>query len=199
MVQRQKEGLSRAIIVRDMFAGGLSEAVKRVSYLTNQLRSFIAGKMTAVMQITDTAVAFELKKKMEEVKQEMRARKAGESTWESACAPPKATAARELSCNQRDMLYLLAESLRRLKHEDEVENPERLLKAMRSAGFLHYRGDPKLKKLIPCAEEWWLRDRLHELPEASHRHPAAWWDLRIGATQTRSSYPKRASAFSCFL
>ena len=46
--------------------------------MSGQLRTFIAGKMTAVMQVTDTAVAFELKKHMEAVKSEMRAKKVGE-------------------------------------------------------------------------------------------------------------------------
>ena len=150
--------------------------------MSGQLRTFIAGKMTAVMQVTDTAVSFELKKYMEAVKAEMRAKKVGEATWETACA--KAEAVKELSCTHKDMLYLIGESLSRLRHNDENVDPDRLLRAMRSAGWLRYRGDPSTKKLVRCDEEWWLRDRVQELPEQSHRHPATWWLERIGATQT---------------
>ena len=44
---------SQMVVVRDMFAGGLSESIKRVSILSSQLRTYIAGKMTPVMQVTD--------------------------------------------------------------------------------------------------------------------------------------------------
>ena len=47
---RKKEGYSKAISVRDMFAGGLSQSCKRMSVVCEQLLTFIAGKMTPVMQ-----------------------------------------------------------------------------------------------------------------------------------------------------
>ena len=53
---------SQMVVVRDMFAGGLSESIKRVSILSSQLRTYIAGKMTPVLQVTDVGVAGVLKK-----------------------------------------------------------------------------------------------------------------------------------------
>ena len=44
------EGLITQVCVRDLFAGGLSASIQRMSYMTNQLRTYVAGKMTAVMQ-----------------------------------------------------------------------------------------------------------------------------------------------------
>ena len=54
---RKKEGYSKAISVRDMFAGGLSQSCKRMSAICDQLLVFIAGKMTPVMQITEATKA----------------------------------------------------------------------------------------------------------------------------------------------
>ena len=71
---RRKEGYARVISVRDMFAGGLSESCKRMSFLSGQLLTFIAGKMTPVRQLTDTAVASGLKKHIEAAKSELRRR-----------------------------------------------------------------------------------------------------------------------------
>ena len=59
---RKKEGYDKVISVRDMFAGGLSASCKRMSFICEQLLTFIAGKMTPVMQLTDTAVAAMMKK-----------------------------------------------------------------------------------------------------------------------------------------
>ena len=47
---------------------------------------------------------------------------------------------KELRCEAKDLLRILAEAWRRLKHEDEVEDPVRLLRAARQAGWLSYRG-----------------------------------------------------------
>ena len=49
--------------------------------MCSSLRSWIAGKMTAVMQLTDTSVAFSLKRHVEAVKAEVRRRKRGKADW----------------------------------------------------------------------------------------------------------------------
>ena len=43
----------------------MSASCKRMSVVCDHLLTFIAGKMTPVMQITDVAVAFNLKKAIE--------------------------------------------------------------------------------------------------------------------------------------
>ena len=76
---RKREGYAKVISVRDMFAGGLRASCKRMSAACDSLLSFIAGKMTPVMQLTDTAVAFVLKKIIEACKAEVRRQKRGRS------------------------------------------------------------------------------------------------------------------------
>ena len=55
-----------------MFAGGLSGSCKRVSVICEQLLTFIAGKMTPVMQITEATKA--------ELRREKRGNKDFEAT-----------------------------------------------------------------------------------------------------------------------
>ena len=80
---RKKEGYSKAISVRDMFAGGLSQSCKR--------------------------------------------------------------------------MRILGRSWKRMREQDEVEEPQRLLKAARMCGWLSYRADPARKVLIRCDEEDWMK------------------------------------------
>jgi len=172
---RKTEGYDRLLVVRDMFAGGLSQSCRRMSFVTGQLLAFIAGKMTPVMQLTDVAVAFGLKKIIEGVKAEVRRSKRGELDMSAAFreADPE-----ETTCSSGDLMRILGLAWRRMLHEDEVETPERLLKAARACGWLSYRADPVRKVLVRCDEEAWMSGRAEEFPERSHRHPAAWWEMR---------------------
>ena len=169
---RKKEGYDKVISVRDMFAGGLSGSCRRMSALCGQLLTFIAGKMTPVMQVTDTAVAFSLKKRIEAVKGEVRREKRGRNLEAISIDEAGAT------CDAGDLMRILGRSWELLKANDEVDEPDRLLKAMRSAGWLSYRADPATKSLIRCDNEDWMRGREDELPERTHRHPAIWWEGR---------------------
>ena len=81
---RKKEGYSKVISVRDMFAGGLSQSCRRMSVVCEQLLTFIAGKMTPVMQLTDVVVAYVLKKLIEAAKAELRRQKRGKKDYEVA-------------------------------------------------------------------------------------------------------------------
>ena len=74
---RKNEGYASMIVVRDMFAGGLGASCVRMSILTSQLRTYIAGEMAPVMQLIDVGVAFNLKKIIEVVKEEVRRQKRG--------------------------------------------------------------------------------------------------------------------------
>ena len=74
---RYLEGYTRLITVRDLFAGALSHTAKKASYLCSSLRAWVGGKMTAVMQLTDTAVAYSLKRIVEQVKGAVRRAKRG--------------------------------------------------------------------------------------------------------------------------
>ena len=170
---RKKEGYDKLISVRDMFAGGLGSSCKRMSATCGQLLTYIAGKMTPVMQVTDTAVAFELKRKVEAVKAEVRREKRGRNE-DAFCADLKA----ETRCDAADLMRILGRSWASLKAHDEVDEPDRLLKAMGSAGWLSNRADPARKVLVRCDQEDWMRGRENELREHTHRHPNIWWEER---------------------
>ena len=166
------------ISVRDMFAGGLSASCKRMSVVCGQLLVFIAGKMTPVMQIADVAVAFLLKKIFEATKADVRrAKRGGLDGIELAVKALEANPS-ELKCDTGDLMRILGRSWAKLKHQDEVDEPDRLLKATRACGWLSYRADPVRKALVRCDEEDWMKGREAELLEETHRHPAAWWEER---------------------
>jgi hypothetical protein len=171
---RKKEGYSQVISVRDMFAGGLSASCKRMSIACSSLLSFIAGKMTPVMQLTDVAVAFTLKKIIEAIKAELRRTKRGNVGPEAAFLE----APNETKCDSEDLMRILGRSWKRMREQDEKDEPDRLLKAARSCGWLSYRADPVSKKLLRCDEEDWMKGREDELPEHTHRHPKQWWHER---------------------
>ena len=120
---RFREGYTRLITVRDLFGGALSETAARSSVLCSSLRSWIAGKMTAVMQLTDTSVAFSLKRHVEVVKAEVRRRKRGKADWATVWCED---GSEHLECSSRDLLWILGEAWRRLIQEDEVEDPQSL-------------------------------------------------------------------------
>ena len=173
---RKKEGYDKIISVRDMFAGGLSASCRRMSIACGQLLTFIGGKMTPVMQVTDTAVAFQLKKVVEAVKAEVRRAKRGKHEDVAYLEAVR----EDTKCDSGDLMRILGRSWARLRAQDEVDHPDRLLKAMRSAGWLSYRADPSRKVLVRCDQEDWMRGLEDSLPEHTHRHPNVWWEERYG-------------------
>ena len=61
----------------------------------------------------------------------------------------------ETRCDAGDLMRILGRSWLKLKHQDEVVEPNRLLKATRACGWLSYRADPVRKALVRCDEEEW--------------------------------------------
>ena len=163
------------VVVRDMFAGGLSQSTKRVSIVSNQLRSYICGKMTPVCQVTDVGVAGVLKKKCEAVKQEVRRAKRGEGHVEAAY---RDAGKAEVRGSNEDLLKIVGEGFRRMKEEDEDARPTRLLQVTRACGWLSYQADPVRKVLVRTDEQDWFKGREEELAEVSNRHPHSWWRAR---------------------
>ena len=140
-----------------------------MSVVCDHLLTFIAGKMTPVMQITDVAVAFNLKNAIEASKAELRRSKRGNIIDVDAD---------DVTGSAEDLMRIFGRSWKKLKGHDEVDRPDRLLKAARACGWLSYRADPVTKALVKCAEEPWMAGREDELPEKTHRHPESWWEER---------------------
>ena len=121
---RKREGYDKLIVVRDMFAGGLSQSCRKMSVICGQRLSFMCGKMTPVMQLTDTAVAFNFKKHLEAVKGELRRKKReGSELEESAWL---AAGHEEVKCSTGRLLRICALAWRRQVQHDEVEEPDPL-------------------------------------------------------------------------
>ena len=53
---RKRDGYDKVISVRDLFAGGTSASCRRMRAACDSLLIFTPGKMTPVMQLTDTAM-----------------------------------------------------------------------------------------------------------------------------------------------
>ena len=160
--------VGKAISVRLMLAGGLSQSCKRMSIVTEPLLTFIAGKMTPAMQLTDVAVAFLLKKIIEACKAELRRQKRGNKDFEAVAFEDNP---KETKSGAEDLMRILGRSWKRMREQDEDEQPERLLKAAMMCGWLSYRADPARKVLIRRDEEGWMQGRAEELKEESQRHP----------------------------
>ena len=73
VTERASERIPIALHQRDLFAGALSETAKRASFLSHQAQTWIGGKMTAVLQLTDTDMAFPMKAGVREEKSKMKA------------------------------------------------------------------------------------------------------------------------------
>ena len=71
--------IPQAIHLRDAVASAASESAVRASFLAQQLRATIAGKMTPVLQVTDTDLAAPMKRAAESVKEEIVRRKRDEA------------------------------------------------------------------------------------------------------------------------
>ena len=134
-----------------------------MSVICGQLLSFIVGHMTPVMQLTDAAVAFSFKQYLEVVKAEVRRKKREGRDIEDTVfsnAGPEGT-----RCDARDLLRICASAWRRRVEHDEVQEPDHLLKAARSAGWLSHQADPERKVLVRCDEQHWMAGRQEEFPE----------------------------------
>ena len=102
---------------------------KQAMRLAGQVPAWIAGKMTAVLQITDTDFAFLMKCYAEEVKKEARVQ------LEAVAA--QANKEVTLKCGAFEILQIIAGSLKMLKEVPLKENL--VLAAGRRNGILTWR------------------------------------------------------------
>ena len=99
--------------------------------MTGEVLGFIAGKMTPVLQLTDVAVAFGFKSHLEAVKHEVRREKRGALGYE---APFQPTGIEESACSAGDLMRILGRSWKLTIEQDEVLEPDRLLRQTRACG-----------------------------------------------------------------
>ena len=160
ITERSSEVHVQAIHQRDLFAGALSEAAKRASWLGHQATTWVAGKMTAVLQLTDTEVAYPLKsavlRSKDVMKREMR--NTGEASGKVA----------NFVCGPFQVLRLIHEA-----HMHTVScnlKTNFVLAGLRRNGMLSWRPSLSQMKLVRSDGQAWAQ----QLPEGSHRYPSEW-------------------------
>lgn len=154
----------QAVHQRDLFAAALGDTCKKAMQLTQVIPSWIASKMTPVLQLTDTDVAYPLKAAAVRAKGVLsrQMRQIAEAHKERV----------SFHCGPREMIVIAAEC-----HEATVKlnaQNELVLGGLRRNAMLVWRPDAKTGKLYDCSHEAWCKD----LPIGSHRMKSSWLDKR---------------------
>jgi hypothetical protein len=147
--------------------GGFSLEARKAMSLSSQISCWVAGKMTPVLQITDTDFSYRLKSFALEAKRSMRKQLESKALKDGVDVT--------LKCGCYEILKIIVDSLSELKR---VCDAERLvLSAARRNGLLAWRPDMKARKFVPCSEQGWCAD----LPQcgASHRLKTSWVEDRM--------------------
>jgi len=150
---------------RDMFEAGLNENAQKASFLAHSVMSYVAGKMTAVLQLTDTDVSFSLKAAATREKASLR-------KMMRAAAVSKNEPAPSHRVGQYELLRIAAAA-----HDHMVElNLEKnvVLAGLRRNGMLAWRPSLSQGKLVRSDEQEWTKS----LPQGNHRMPAEWMKQR---------------------
>ena len=149
---------------RDLNASYLSSSARMASFLSHEVNRFLAGKITAVLQLTDTDVAFSLKaaarRSQEQLRRELR-QKAIEEDIACVCR-----------CGPYEILRIAHEAFKHCEKQNQEE--QTLLKGLRRNGFLAYRPCFESKCLKPVKQEGFFE----QLPQGSHRMPRSWVEQR---------------------
>ena len=162
--------IPQAIHLRDAVASAASESAVRASFLAHQLRATIAGKMTPVLQVTDTDLAAPMKRAAESVKEEIVRRKRDEAIEDG-----EEHSRAYLKCTPAEILEVVSKSVAAIRSLDERQSV--VLRGMRRNGWLHMKLEPatgRLRLAREVMDSQWLSDH----PETSHRIPDSWWRLR---------------------
>ena len=160
---------------RDMLAATRSAKAKATMQVINQIEANIMGKMTPVLQLTDTDFARQLKAISEEIKDEVRQELKLKALQEKVPASYK--------CFAYEVLKILQGSLKKLQVQTDKDLS--VLKAARRNGMLAYRPDFEKMQLVRADSQSWAAG----MPEGSHRIKSSWLDSRYAWLDT-SGRPK---------
>ena len=164
ITERQSEFVVQAVHQKDLFAAALGEVSKRACFLSHVFQAWIAGKMTAVLQLTDTDIAYVLKSASRRVKAEVKR--------EMRSAASAAGEVATFKCGFWEILRIAYESHQAVVEENAKNKT--VLAGMRRNGMLSWRPDTRNKKLVRSDEQAWAKG----LPEGSHRYPKEWLEDR---------------------
>ena len=159
----QQKRYPQTLHVRDLNASYLSSDARKASYLSHQVPGWIGGKMTAVLQVTDTDVARPLKVAANQEKMKLRREM-------SELARRHGTRA-TFKCGAYEQLRIVCAALEKLEEANAASST--LLAAMRRNGYLALRPDLKQKCLVRVDDDprqkWAVK-----FPQGSHRLMDAW-------------------------
>ena len=165
-LEAQSKRYPQAIHQKDLFAAALCEASKKASWLAHQVLTWIAGKMTSCLQLTDTDLAFPLKaaasRSKDRVKREMR----DQASMEGQSA--------SFRCGPYEVLRISYEAHVHMVELNAKENT--VLRALRRNGMLSYRPSLTQNKMVRTDEQDWASGE--DMKEGSHRIPKCWFEDR---------------------
>ncbi len=180
---------TQAIHQRDLFGAAMTNNSLKAMQIAQMIPCWIAPKMTPVLQLTDTDIAFILKRFVDREKEEIArdfravARLAGERCVYN-------------NLNHEDTLRLIQNACRDL--EFDAKKTDVVLCGLRRNGMLAYRPDFKRNengtvdysegKFIKAHEQDWAKEK----PMGSHRMLDEWHEDRFEFLDAETRRPKPA-------
>jgi len=155
----------QAVHQRDLFASTLSDTCKKAMQLCQTIPTWIASKMTPILQLTDTDIAFALKAAAARAKSDlMREMRLAAQVTRERCS---------FHCSTREIILIASQS-----HKAIVElnaRNELVLKGLRRNAMLAWRPDLSRSKFYDPSKEKWLQGQ----EMGSHRMKSSWLDDRM--------------------
>jgi len=159
------EELSREHVVaihqRDMFGAALSSDAQKAAFLSHSVSTFVSGKMTSVLQLTDTDLSFPVKRAADRMKAELRKTFRADSLSSGQPAPAVVVGPFEML----KIAHAAHEYQVKLNSENDT-----VLCGLRRNGMLSYRPSLSQGCLVRSDTQKWAKDK----PEGNHRMPKKW-------------------------
>ena len=157
--------LPQAVVQRDMFSSAQTDNIKKLMQISHQLPARIAPKMTPVLQLTDTDIAF-----VGKIDAKLEKRKI---VREQRLAAVAAKAVPKFTCSPTEIVRICKafhDGVVRRNAESQI-----VLAGSRRNGMLSWRPCQKEKRLVPVDEQGWAKD----MPFQSHRLKTSWQEDRM--------------------
>ena len=158
------ERVPQAVHQRDLFSAALGDTAKKAMQLSHHIPSWIASKMTPVLQLTDTDFAFPCKRAAAAAKNHLGR--------EMRTAAQKEGVKASFKCGVEEIVYICHKAHMAMVEMNAKDNL--VLAGLRRNGMLVWRPDIKNGKLYNCSQESWCKD----LPVGSHRMKDSWLEER---------------------
>ena len=143
ITEMRAEEVGQCIHVRDAFGGGWSLSSMRANFICSSVSALIAGKMTPVLQLTDTDVAAPMKKASDRMKQKIMSEKI---VLANALKTVRQNESVNIRCTFSDMLRIMRAGHDRVEELNKDQNM--LLAGLRRNGWLHWKPDVRSKSLV---------------------------------------------------